>query len=46
MNEKQLNGLLYALQQLQKAMTMNNHKIFGYIAEAIECLNSVLKNNS
>lgn len=43
MNEKQINGLLYALQQLNKAMTMNNSKIFGYIAEAIDCLNEILK---
>lgn len=46
MNEKQLNGILYALQKLQKALTVKNPKIYLLISEAMDSLSAVLKNNS
>ena len=41
--EQLINGIFYAKQRLDRAMATHNYRVYDYVSEAIDSLNTVLK---
>lgn len=41
--EQLINGIFYARQKLDRAMTTHNYRVYDHISEAIDSLNVILK---